>query len=634
MPCLAANFYVASNGSDANPGTIDRPFATVTKARDAARAVGTNATRNIIIRSGNYYNVAVKLQRQTGADDSGLTIQSFPGEMAKLYGGMPLTNWTRVTNGWYMATLPTFPALEPGVSAISTWQVRMLMVDGVMAERSRYPTNSYSLYYTDTSGTNTLHYSGNDLGSWFVPANAEIQVDYSWDQQTTGASAIDTGTKAVTLSPPLAGTAYNRSLNYTGIKSYRIYNLAQGMSHPGQFYYDRASQSIFYWPIGGKDPNLSECIVPTTTSVFYIYSSGSRRPWGITFSNLTIQVSSVTLTPELDWGHAWNEMSLIHAKYCDNLVFDGLRMGCTAGNAIGMEWHYSTNTILRNSEIAYCGGSGAAIRTGPCVISNNLFRSTGLLSFQSPAIRVSESALVTRNDIFDAKMVAIGDHKMARSTISYNHISNAMTVLRDCGAFYCYNGISNVVTCNLFENIGRGVQGNGSDARDWYRNTIYFDELTYGSIASSNVTVNSKMPFFMNIATSNAVLNNVFINTNGEYLRIYASSSSSLPNRVERNIFLSSTNIIVTNPGKWNSWSGNIFWSTSRPPLTNNVPAGATIADPFFADLSGPVLAFQNNSPARAFGIMPLNVSETGRSGARPKPPSNLHVVLSGLGSY
>ena len=83
MPCLAANFYVASNGSDANPGTIDRPFATVTKARDAARAVGTNATRNIIIRSGNYYNVAVKLQRQTGADDSGLTIQSFPGEMAK-----------------------------------------------------------------------------------------------------------------------------------------------------------------------------------------------------------------------------------------------------------------------------------------------------------------------------------------------------------------------------------------------------------------------------------------------------------------------------------------------------------------------------------------------------------------------
>ena len=35
---FAAEFHVAPDGNDANPGTADKPFATIAKARDAFEA--------------------------------------------------------------------------------------------------------------------------------------------------------------------------------------------------------------------------------------------------------------------------------------------------------------------------------------------------------------------------------------------------------------------------------------------------------------------------------------------------------------------------------------------------------------------------------------------------------------------
>ncbi|MFA6561228.1 MAG: hypothetical protein WCV00_04915 [Verrucomicrobiia bacterium] len=38
----AAEFYVATNGDDANPGTKAKPFATLERARNAAQVVAGN----------------------------------------------------------------------------------------------------------------------------------------------------------------------------------------------------------------------------------------------------------------------------------------------------------------------------------------------------------------------------------------------------------------------------------------------------------------------------------------------------------------------------------------------------------------------------------------------------------------
>ena len=52
------DFYVATDGRDDGPGTAERPFASVARARDAARekiAAGLAGDVTVLVRGGTYF---------------------------------------------------------------------------------------------------------------------------------------------------------------------------------------------------------------------------------------------------------------------------------------------------------------------------------------------------------------------------------------------------------------------------------------------------------------------------------------------------------------------------------------------------------------------------------------------------
>jgi hypothetical protein len=74
----AATFYVATNGNDANPGTLAQPFATPQKAVATNSALAAGDT--IYIRGGTYLmNVQVK-PNKTGAAGNPIKLWAYPGE--------------------------------------------------------------------------------------------------------------------------------------------------------------------------------------------------------------------------------------------------------------------------------------------------------------------------------------------------------------------------------------------------------------------------------------------------------------------------------------------------------------------------------------------------------------------------
>ena len=455
------DFYVATNGSDANPGTLSQPFQTLLAAELAEEAVGTNVHRNIYLRGGEYFNVCQYLEGpgSVGGDDSDVTFAGYSNETAILYGGQPLTGWTLLSNGLWEAALPAYPAFDPIVNQLTNWEVRMLLVDGQMAARAQFPIDGSSLTYTnDTTQTNYtyINYNPGDLPDTMVATNMEVMLDFSWDAETLGVSSVDAVSRTINFSG--GGVRSDRGLDYAGVQTYRVYNTAEGLSRPGQFYFDRGRHVVVYWPLNGTDPNDSEIIAPTTDCMFYIPGYAGASPWNITFSNLTLKVNAVDIENEYNYGGGWDHESLIRAAYCTNLVMANLTMGWCGGNALGMDYGYCTNAVLVNSEIGYCGGYGACLREAPCLISNNFIHDTGLISWQSPAVRVSQHALVIQNNIFNSKETAIGNHEMDGCTITLNYISNAMTVLRDMGAVYTYFGDTmmphtngNMICSNLFQ---------------------------------------------------------------------------------------------------------------------------------------------------------------------------------------
>lgn len=111
---LAIAFYVAKNGNDANPGSMDKPFATIQHARDVVRQFphGTLArpTVTIFVREGKYYFDETLTFTSADRGDMGAPViyRAYPGETVTLSGGIPLENieWKPYKGNIQMTNIP------------------------------------------------------------------------------------------------------------------------------------------------------------------------------------------------------------------------------------------------------------------------------------------------------------------------------------------------------------------------------------------------------------------------------------------------------------------------------------------------------------------------------------------------
>jgi hypothetical protein len=86
---LAKSYYVAPNGNDSNPGTIDAPFATINKAHDND-ALQPGDT--IYLRGGTYFPSEQAVFRKKGNATNYIHIKSYPKEF-------PLINGKNIPEG-------------------------------------------------------------------------------------------------------------------------------------------------------------------------------------------------------------------------------------------------------------------------------------------------------------------------------------------------------------------------------------------------------------------------------------------------------------------------------------------------------------------------------------------------------
>ena len=105
------NIFVAPNGNDHNPGTIERPFATLYKAHQWVRPGET-----INLRAGTYK--ALISWTKSGTPAAPITIQAYNGEDVTLQSSEQYA-WTQVTDPtfgdcWKVA-IPWLPIQYPGV---------------------------------------------------------------------------------------------------------------------------------------------------------------------------------------------------------------------------------------------------------------------------------------------------------------------------------------------------------------------------------------------------------------------------------------------------------------------------------------------------------------------------------------
>ena len=104
----AADFYVATNGSDEwsgelaqpNQARTDGPFATLTRARDAVRALKTHSQKKdllVLIRAGTYRlaDTIVFSLEDSAPDNGAITYAAYTGESPVFTSMIPVRGWQR-----------------------------------------------------------------------------------------------------------------------------------------------------------------------------------------------------------------------------------------------------------------------------------------------------------------------------------------------------------------------------------------------------------------------------------------------------------------------------------------------------------------------------------------------------------
>jgi len=94
---LAADVYVAPGGDDSAPGTMERPFKSPARARDAVRELKKAGPVTVHLRGGTYFfsEPLVLTPQDSGTAQAPITYAAHENEKPVLSGGRAVTGWAK-----------------------------------------------------------------------------------------------------------------------------------------------------------------------------------------------------------------------------------------------------------------------------------------------------------------------------------------------------------------------------------------------------------------------------------------------------------------------------------------------------------------------------------------------------------
>lgn len=285
----ATEYFVAPGGNDQAAGTADRPFATFQRARDAVRALkqrGPLESPVTVRLQGGTYPLTQAVQ--FSAADSGtaacpIRYVGAGDRPAVIDGGRAVTGWTKHDDRRWVAHLPAVAAGQ--------WYFRQLFVQGREQPRARIPNQGYLRVAACPDGTpETTGYHvpgqrfefkpGDIRADWTNLSDVEVVVYHFWTDAHLPIRSVDEKTHVVTFAKKSSKT-FTDDFSEKGAR-YIVDNVFEGLDSPGEWYLNRKTGDLFYYPKPGEDPNQLQIVAPVAHDLLRLNSVQH-----VEFSNLT-----------------------------------------------------------------------------------------------------------------------------------------------------------------------------------------------------------------------------------------------------------------------------------------------------------------------------------------------------------
>ena len=296
LPARGADFVVAPGGSDANPGTQEKPFATLAKARDAVRVLKKDGMKKdviIHIRAGQYVldKPVVFGPADSGSDGFRVIYKNADAlGSARFVGAKRATGWTRHEGKIWKKT---------GVKHVVT----TLYEDGRRGHLARTPNrgsdpkypNTMAPYFVAKGGSyHTLVYAEGQLDPtrWKLTDRAAVVWwtkggKQDWGQHVTKLLSVDAEKKTLHVKGRV-----HRLFKITSRDRFFVMNIPALLDAPGEFYQDTARETLYYMPRGG-DPNKADVRLPGPATLVALRGKTAEDAAGdIVFSGLSFEYTN------------------------------------------------------------------------------------------------------------------------------------------------------------------------------------------------------------------------------------------------------------------------------------------------------------------------------------------------------
>ncbi len=469
---FAGNYYVATNGDNANPGTIEKPFATLEKARDAVRQ-DKSGDAAVIIRGGKYFLAKsfALTEQDSGKAGKPVVYRAYPGETVQMIGGRQLAggDFKPVSS-----TNPIWKRLDPsargkcvqigGLKSVALEPLQMeLSFGGKLMQLARWPNEGF-VRTTSAENDITFGYDDPRPERWLDAPDA-YGVGYwrhGWSNRIVKIAKIDTASKKITADK---APGYGMQAK----KPYYVVNLVEEIDRPGEWYFDRANGNLYFWP--PEDLRESDILISTLDAPIISLKNVSH-----------VRIESLTVEMGVGDGIEVSGGSDVRIDRCTvrNMRGNGIEI---SGTNHGVE--HCTVQGIGQTGVAVSGGDRATLTPG-----NNFVRNCTIHNFgrwqrtYAPAIRLNGVGNIAANNrLYDAPHSAIlfngNEHH-----IELNEIYGVCYEVDDAGSIYAgrdWGLRGNIIKNNFFHDIESHLTGsNGVHA-------VYLDDCASGITVIGNV---------------------------------------------------------------------------------------------------------------------------------------------------
>eukprot|EP00051_Salpingoeca_urceolata_P010906 m.134011 g.134011 ORF g.134011 m.134011 type:complete len:686 (-) comp16903_c0_seq2:1300-3357(-) len=460
-------YYVSqASGSDTNPGTADKPFATITHARDVIRSLPEpKGAVTVTIHAGVYGNAnhaepVLALDAQdSGAPGAPIIYQAAPGANVLVSGGVQVaTSLFKPYQGSILqADLSglniSYGDLQAGsLGQCASSRVAELFVDGKPALLARYPnidatTGLWQWSSIAKAESTSFQYSGTQPSRWVNETDAWLHGywTFGWADSYVRIKSIDQATSTFDIdpsTPPVYG--------FKARARYYAVNIKAELDAPNEYYIDRKTDTLYYYPLPGF--NASSTVFISTNPNGITMGSASRGLGRTTFK--PTPPGKHKLAPEVieyearygssnDNTHGDDTMQDTDAPSLSYVTLRGLSVQYS--RAANLVAHGVANVVLEDCRFDNAGGRGLSFYGTNSTVQGCSVSYTGCAAMGVEG--GDTNALVPGNNVVQSNVAAY----YARMTRTYN-------------PGIAFGGVGNNFAKNTVRNAPhQGMTGGGND---------------------------------------------------------------------------------------------------------------------------------------------------------------------------